>query len=236
MKRLSFLSAFFACFCFIIAFLLLSVRVMAFNTDFYNKQYAKLGSAQAIKMSEADLTAATQALLDYTQGRRDDIVVYADVNGVNRAVFDERETMHMVDVRKLYENAMATMYVLFGAAIVLGAAAYFINKRFFSYTLSRAYIVTVVSLGAAVFLLGVYMATDFNAFWTKFHLTFFTNDLWLLDPAVSIMINMFPESLFFGLIIKILSLFTAIILTIATAAYFVQKPYKAAAKRKKIHS
>lgn len=48
-----------------------------------------------------------------------------------------------------------------------------------------------------------YALVDFNRFWTMFHQIFFDNDLWLLDPRVSIMINMFPEDFWFGMVIRI---------------------------------
>ena len=48
-----------------------------------------------------------------------------------------------------------------------------------------------------------YALVDFNRFWTVFHEIFFTNDLWLLDPRVSVMINMFPEEFFFGMVMRI---------------------------------
>ena len=51
--------------------------------------------------------------------------------------------------------------------------------------------------------LGIWAYVDFNAFWTMFHEILFTNDLWLLDPRVSIMINMFPEEFWFGMVIRI---------------------------------
>lgn len=38
---------------------------------------------------------------------------------------------------------------------------------------------------------------DFTAWWTRFHLLTFVNDLWLLDPEKDWLIRMFPEQFFY---------------------------------------
>lgn len=52
---------------------------------------------------------------------------------------------------------------------------------------------------------------DFNGFWTTFHQLFFTNDLWLLNPATDLMINLFPEAFFSHLVIRILLWFLCLL-------------------------
>ncbi|MBR2991515.1 MAG: DUF1461 domain-containing protein, partial [Solobacterium sp.] len=58
-------------------------------------------------------------------------------------------------------------------------------------------------LGVVAFV-AVWAMVDFNGFWTNFHLLFFDNDLWLLDPRTSIMINLLPGGLFFDLVTGII--------------------------------
>lgn len=55
--------------------------------------------------------------------------------------------------------------------------------------------------GAALFLglaglLALICALDFNRAFIAFHHLFFTNDLWLLDPATDLMIRLLPETFF----------------------------------------
>jgi len=57
--------------------------------------------------------------------------------------------------------------------------------------------------------LGLYAALDFNSFWTSFHLLFFSNNLWLLDPSTDILIMMVPGEFFFDLVIRIILLFAS---------------------------
>lgn len=194
-----------------IAFFLLSVAailtivdIACFNRGFYEKEYAKDETAARIGMSDEDLMKSTNTLLDYLQDKRDDIVVEVEVSGDMREVFDERETAHMVDVKALYQGAVLvrnvtaiTGFVLLGMVLVFsGSERLSIMKTGFVYGVGL-----VITLIAAI---AVYAVFDFTAFWTNFHQIFFDNDLWLLDPNTSIMINMFPEIFFSDLVIRII--------------------------------
>ena len=61
---------------------------------------------------------------------------------------------------------------------------------------------------------------DFNRFWIKFHELFFSNDLWLLDPRYSTMINMLPEPLFEAMVVKIIVRFVLIMSAFLGSVFF----------------
>lgn len=44
--------------------------------------------------------------------------------------------------------------------------------------------------------LGLVISTDFTKYFVIFHHIFFNNDLWLLDPATDLLINIVPEPFF----------------------------------------
>ena len=48
---------------------------------------------------------------------------------------------------------------------------------------------------------------DFNAAFTVFHEVFFTNDLWIFDPAEDYMIRMLPEGFFYDMVLRIGGIF-----------------------------
>lgn len=185
----------------VMALLLTAVDVGAFAPAFYQKQFETLDVMKQTGMEEEDLMTALTALLDYIRGQRDDIVVTAPVDGEVREVFDERETAHMVDVRALYEGAMAvrTACLALGAALIVFAAY---RMRDLGALCKRVLLGFTAGLGLIAAVAAV-AAVDFNWFWTQFHHVFFTNDLWLLDPFTSIMINMLPEPLFGALVGRI---------------------------------
>ena len=49
----------------------------------------------------------------------------------------------------------------------------------------------------------IYVIGHFDTAFIQFHEIFFDNDLWLLDPDVSLMINMLPEEFFFDTAMRI---------------------------------
>ncbi len=77
--------------------------------------------------------------------------------------------------------------------------------------LANAYRNGLLFLGSLLLFVGIYAIVDFNGFWMNFHHVFFDNDLFLLDPNISIMINMFPSNFFFAVVFGIILLFVSVI-------------------------
>lgn len=190
-----------------------SIEFHAFHANYYKREYEKLNTAEQIGMSEEGLFEATDALLDYLKGKREDISCVQEVNGVEREVFDQRETAHMVDVLALYKNAKMACFVLIAFGVVsLLLVIYFVKTNKIKigqvlYDIQSGFRQVMLAFLIVVSGLVFYAIVDFTAFWTAFHKLFFNNDLWLLDPNVSIMINMFPEEFFFGMVMRIVITF-----------------------------
>lgn len=84
----------------------------------------------------------------------------------------------------------------------------------------------LMSLGIIVAGIVVYAVIDFSRFWVLFHEIFFTNDLWLLDPNVSVMINMFPEEFFNGMVMRIILTFILCFLVMVRLYIFMANKLK----------
>jgi len=201
------------------------IGILCFDTGFYKAEYEKLGTAAAIGMSQEDLDRATEVLLDYTRGAREDLDVTATVNGQERQVFNQREKLHMVDVRALYLGAMALGNGLLAAGLLFFLWAIFFAKRVGAALTGymHANWLFLMLLG----LLGLYAVLDFSSFWTGFHHVFFTNDLWLLDPHTDILIMMVPGQFFFDLVMRILAACLATLAMLFLGAALCRKKRKA---------
>ena len=55
---------------------------------------------------------------------------------------------------------------------------------------------------AAALVIGILAAVDFNACFIVFHKLFFSNDLWILDPAEDLVINILVEPFFADMALK----------------------------------
>lgn len=187
------------------ALLFAAVQLVAFDMAFYERQFEQLGIAQKTGVSPQELRQAMQLLLDYIKGDADSLVLTVTQKGEQRLAFDQKEQLHMEDVRGLYRGFL----LLRNAAFVLLAAAI---PAVWRQRERRAEVVAKGGgLGFAMVLgllalLAVWALADFNSFWNAFHRLLFRNDLWLLDARVSLMINMLPLQLFFRLVFRVLAL------------------------------
>lgn len=194
----------------LIGILLSVIFAISFDRNFYIHEYTTYGQAETIGMSEDDLMKSTDTLLDYLQDKRDDIVVEATMNGHSVYVFNERETLHMVDVKNLFANTVKARDILLWGGLVLLIILLASHVQNWISLLKDGYKYSMLFLGSVIAVLAVWASLDFYDFWVDFHYLFFNNTLFFLDPNTSIMINMFPGNFFFDLVIRIILVFAAI--------------------------
>ena len=191
-----------------IAVLLWSVIGVSQSRSFYDKQYTANDTAAYIGIAHDDLMEVTDNLLSYMVKQREDLFMHYEVNGKLREIFDYREKLHMVDVVNLY---MGVIYIAIGITAAVGAGLFYLIKKdgwsVARKTLDKKYLWSAIGLAAVASAFGIAIVTNFDAFWRKFHYVFFTNDLWMLDPNISIMINMFPLEFFYAMCETILIVF-----------------------------
>lgn len=187
----------------IIILFVTSIDYHCFNYSFFEKEYAKLNTAESLQMSQDDLMMATTTLLDYLQEQRDDIDVEINISGNQVMAFNEKEAIHMIDVRNLYQNALLVRSIAMVTSIIGLIYLWFRQHKTMFFHFSTTFIKVAIVFGFALGMLAVWAIADFNSFWTSFHEVLFTNDLWLLDPRVDLMINLFPSAFFFSLVMKI---------------------------------
>jgi len=199
-----------------IVLILSSLQLTGFNLDFYVEQYASRGTAAEIGVSQQDLMHVTEVLLDYTSGKRDDLIVEVEVNGTVQPFFNQREIDHMVDVRILYLGViqLRNILLIFALANIFALMAF--NRKSTISILQFGLKWVSIGLGTIIVALAAFAIIDFDAFWTAFHKVLFTNDLWLLDPYTDNLINMVPERFFIDLILMIAVHFTMAMLTLFT--------------------
>ena len=195
--------------------ILFSVFTVANTNSFYTEQYAAVNAEKATGMSMEDLDKTTSMLLDYLNDRRDDLDLQVEKWGEAKLVFNEREISHMVDVKNLYATAAKVMHISLALALIImaylfkkdGKAQFFISAvKGYKTSLAVAIILCVI--------FGVSFTVGFNSFWTLFHEIVFTNDLWLLDPRTSTMINMYPLPFWLAMCTDMLIRFAVIFIAI----------------------
>ncbi|MEN6470763.1 MAG: DUF1461 domain-containing protein [Clostridiaceae bacterium] len=191
-----------ASFLFIVSLLFTSLQLSINDRAWFEREYEKFGLAAWIGISNEDSTAAVMRLVDYMEGRVGDIRLAVRENGKDVEMFNEREAEHMVDVRALYQGWRGVRTYGAIAALALAAGAFLLRKGAFAYTLAHGFLRAAAAFGVLLAAVGAFAALDFAAFWTAFHHLFFTNDLWLLNPATDRMIRICPEQLFSDIVLR----------------------------------
>ena len=188
--------------CIIIVCVVFSIKTTAINPSFYIPKYEKMDLASQIGVSKKDLNKSIRLLLDYLDDKRDDIKGNITWYSHHQQTFNTKEKEHMVDVKKLYQNALKVAYVSALLILLIGLYFYLNEKGYTLAYLSKGLIRALCSLAILLVFFGFWIFTDFTSFWTWFHTIFFSNQLWLLDPNTDFMICMLPETIFYQLVLS----------------------------------
>ena len=195
----------------VVVILLISGFQAAMYADFgvYEREYIKYQVLRELNMEMEDAMYVTREMMAYLKGDRERLSVVTTVEGTEQDFFNEQDRLHMDDVQGLFLGGLALRrgaFAVLAAALVFLAAA--CRKEMWR-TLARSFQAVLGILAALILFLGIAMARNFNAVFTKFHEIFFDNDLWIFDPAEDYMIRMLPEGLFFDMVIRIGGIFLA---------------------------
>ena len=194
-----------------VVILLISSFQAAMYLDFgiYEKEYTKYQVLRALDMEMEDAMYVTREMMAYLKGDRERLSVVTTVEGKEQDFFNEQDRLHMEDVQGLFLGGLAMRrwaFAVLAAALVILAA---VCRKEMWKTLAGSFQAALGILAALILFLGIAMARNFNAVFTKFHEIFFDNDLWIFDPAEDYMIRMLPEGLFFDMMIRIGGFFLA---------------------------
>lgn len=187
----------------IFALLITSFQIAAYSDfDYYEKEYRKYNVTESLRMEMKDVMEVTHYMMDYLIGREEVLSIETRVAGEERDFFQEQDRLHMEDVQNLFLGGLTLrLYALSFLAVCIGLLL--ILKADMKKILPRTWLIGIGIYGVLTVILGIYFAVDFSAAFTKFHEIFFTNDLWMFDPATDLMINMLPQGFFFDMVIRI---------------------------------
>lgn len=207
-------------FCLMIVLLITSVEAVTYWTPgYYEKEYAKYNVTADVDMTMGDLLNVTHEMMAYLRGDRDDLHVMTTVAGEQREFFNAREIAHMEDVRGLFLAAINLRRICIAIAAVC-VLVLFILKSDIKKILPKSVCIGTGVFFAVICLLAGIVSTDFNKYFILFHHIFFHNDLWLLDPATDLLINIVPEPFFVDTAARIAVTFGISVLILFLLCFF----------------
>ena len=179
-------------------FLVTASVTWAFNDPgVYHRGFQKYRIADTSGITGADLRQVGADLRHYFNSREEPLRVRTRVFGVEREVFNQREVLHMRDVKRLVWwvygiAALSGLYLV--AATAWGLAS---RRRAFLAPLAHRLLwgggVTVTLVMAV----GLFALAGFDTLFLRFHQLSFANDLWQLDPRRDYLLLMFPQGFWF---------------------------------------
>ena len=196
----------------LIAALLITSFEIAMYADFdvYRQEYEKYDVLSDLDMTMDDAMDVTRQMMAYLRGEGDTLSVITTVDGREQDFFNEQDRFHMGEVRDLF---IGGLNIRTGALViaVLCVLLLILTKADLKKAVPAGYQAALAVTAAALLLLGIACAVDFNAVFVRFHHIFFDNDLWIFDPAEDYMIRMLPEGLFFDFVVRIGCIFAGVL-------------------------
>lgn len=190
-----------------IIILLSCVQIVAYDINYYKSQYYEHDIYKRIGIEETELIKSTQKLLDYIKGKRDNLDFKANIRGEMVDFFSERDKMHMIDVKNLFQIGYIARNGLALIIVVIIFILKFNNNL--KINVGKCLLFFPIIGVIPFFILIILINIDFNRYFTVFHEMFFNNDLWLLDPVTDRLVNIFPEEFFANTAIRILMFYFA---------------------------
>ena len=178
---------------------LTNVRIAATEQSVYGYSFSQYDAVEVTGVDRAQLDDAAATLVDYFRtGEGDELLdIRVVVNGQEEALFNQREILHMRDVKDLMQLSFRAQEISF-VFLVGYVVVVFLWAR--ERALRQLAVQTIVAGAATVVLLGaaaVAVTLGFDRLFEQFHLLSFSNDLWRLNPATDRLIQMFPQGFWF---------------------------------------
>jgi integral membrane protein (TIGR01906 family) len=162
----------------------------------YEYGFDKYEISQDTGIDRIQLRNAAQHLIDYFNLRADTAQVSVVRDGEEFNLFNERELIHLEDVRGLIQLDYWVQRGAFLLMVICALALFFGLRAGWRILVRGLFWGSCIALGLMVFL-ALWALFGFERFFILFHLVSFSNEFWMLDPARDYLIRLFPEGFFY---------------------------------------
>ena len=187
-----------------LAGILIIIYISFFTTvvkdSFLHETNRKLHIAEYLQMSEEDLDSVTTSMVSFVMGKQDTLQVQVEMAGVERGFFNEKEIVHIEDVRDLISNLR--IFITGCGIVFLAGTLYLWKKKQLPY-LAKGYFIGLLFVIVLVMIVSILAIADITTVINGFHYLFFDNDLWIMNPATDKVIYLFTEDMYLDAIIRI---------------------------------
>ncbi len=180
-----------------IFFVTANVRHIANSHWIYGYNWWRNGIPERSAIATSELDRAADQFIDYFNNDEEFLDVRVVLRGAEVSLYNEREVLHMVDVKGLIAGTMTVSLWTGVFLLVTGVGGAVLLRRRFWGPLYKAAAWSALGSLLLIGILFVAVLINFNAVFTTFHFISFANDLWMLDPWRDYLLIMFPQRFFF---------------------------------------
>ena len=169
-----------------------SVRYAATSESWWERGFSRYDAPRRTGLAAEEVSrigAETRAYLTNDEER-----LSVELDG--EPFFSEREVLHMVDVKVLMARTFDAGWAALGYIIAFAAAVIWRRRKESGRFLAKSVLNACGLVTAVVVVLAIIAVIGFDDAFRRFHLLFFTNDLWQLSSRDRL-IQLFPQGFFF---------------------------------------
>ena len=182
---------------FVLAFLIFLVTSnvrLAFNsTALYELGFDRHNVAYTTGLTESQLSEVATEIRDYFNSDEELLSVRVVVDGAAWPLFNEREIIHMRDVKELLHTVYRVQEGAFLFLFTFSMVGFLIQGNEFAGRIRMLFLGGTVFIYGAIGVIGLVSLVGFNLLFRWFHEISFNNDFWMLDPQTSFLVNLFPQ-------------------------------------------
>ncbi|HEX74534.1 MAG TPA: TIGR01906 family membrane protein [Dehalococcoidia bacterium] len=179
--------------------LLLSVSIgWAVNSHWlYNYGFSKYNVSRTTGLADSELEKAASELISYFNSNEEYISLTAVKDGEPFELFNEKEVIHLKDVKSLiWLDYWVLLGTLIYALAYVGVCLLWRKRRYWRW-LTRGVVGGGGITLALMLAIGLGTLLGFDRLFYQFHLISFTNELWQLDPTKDYLIMLFPRGFWY---------------------------------------
>ncbi len=198
-----------------------SVTYAVNDAGLYNGGFQRYHVSEITGITGPDLDQAGVELRQYFNSRREPLSVRTRIFGVDQDLFNQREVLHMADVKRLIWGVYAVGAITGVYLLVFTVAGLVWQPRIYAARLAHYYLRGGVLTLIMILAVGLFSLVGFEALFLLFHQISFRNDLWQLNPYTDYLLLMFPQGFWFDATLRVatVTVVGAVIAIVGSGSY-----------------
>ena len=169
-----------------------NVRVAFNSVAVYEFGFERHDVSRRTGLSEEQLSDAAAQIRNYFSSDEEWLDLRVKVGQESVALFNQREILHMRDVKELVDLTYRVQEGAFLFMFLFVTLGFLLRGSGFAGHLRKLIIQGSVTTAALVAAIGLVSLVAFGPLFRLFHQLSFANDLWRLDPATDFLVRLFP--------------------------------------------